>query len=82
MNVDLRPSTCRMIETSSAASDAWAFIRSLRAEAYIDYVIDCHFRRLLYVMPRLSPARCASLSAFTRGVIRTRFRGRWTARDI
>src|SRR5665213_2585548 len=54
MNVDLRPSTCRMIEESPATAEAWAFIQWLQAERYTDYVIDCHIRRLLFVMPRLS----------------------------
>jgi integrase/recombinase XerD len=55
MNVDLRPSTRRMIEVSAAANEARAFIDWLRTERYTDYVIDCHIRRLLFVMPRLSP---------------------------
>ncbi len=53
MNVDLRPSTCRMIEESPASAEAWAFIQWLQAERYTDYVIDCHIRRLMFVMPRL-----------------------------
>jgi site-specific recombinase XerD len=55
MNIDLRPSTRRMIEQSPTASEAWSFIEWLRAERYTDYTIDCHIRRLLYVMPRLAP---------------------------
>jgi hypothetical protein len=55
MNIDLRPSTCRMIEASPAAREARAFIEWLHAEGYTDYTIDCHIRRLLFVMPRLSP---------------------------
>lgn len=55
MNVDLRPSTRRMIEGSPAANEACAFIEWLRTERYTDYAIDCHIRRLLFVMPRLSP---------------------------
>lgn len=55
MNVDLRPSTRRMIEDSPAANEACAFIEWLRTERYTDYTIDCHIRRLLFVMPRLSP---------------------------
>lgn len=54
MSVDLRPSTRRMIEASPAATEAWAFIEWLHTERYTDYVIDCHIRRLLFVMPRLS----------------------------
>ncbi len=54
MNVDLRPSTCRMIGESPATAEAWAFIQWLQAERYTDYTIDCHIRRLLFVMPRLS----------------------------
>ncbi len=54
MNVDLRPSTRRMIEESPAANEARAFIEWLRTERYTDYTIDCHIRRLLFVMPRLS----------------------------
>ena len=54
MNVDLRPSTCRMIEESPATAEAWAFIQWLQAERYTDYTIDCHIRRLMFVMPRLS----------------------------
>lgn len=55
MNVDLRPSTRRMIEGSPAANEACAFIEWLHTEHYTGYVIDCHIRRLLFVMPRLSP---------------------------
>lgn len=55
MNVDLRRSTRRMIEGSPAANEAWAFIEWLCAERYTDYTIDCHIRRLLFVMPRLWP---------------------------
>ncbi len=55
MNVDLRPSTRRMIEESPAANEARAFIEWLRTERYTDFTIDCHTRRLLFVMPRLSP---------------------------
>ena len=54
MNVDLRPNTRRMIEESPAANEARAFIEWLRTERYTDYPIDCHIRRLLFVMPRLS----------------------------
>jgi integrase len=54
MNVDLRPSTRRMIEASPPASEAWAFIEWLHAEGYTDYTIDCHIRRLMFVMPQLS----------------------------
>ena len=53
MNIDLRPSTRRMIEQSPAATEAWSFIEWLRTERYTDYTIDCHIRRLLFVMPRL-----------------------------
>jgi hypothetical protein len=42
MNVDLRPSTRRMIEKSPAASEAWSFVEWLRTERYTDYTIDCH----------------------------------------
>jgi len=55
MSVDLRPSTRRMIEESLVAAEVRAFIEWLHAEHYTDYVIDCHIRRLLFVMPRLSP---------------------------
>jgi len=54
MNVDLRPSTRRMIEESPAANEARAFIEWLLTERYTDYAIDCHIRRLLFVLPRLS----------------------------
>jgi integrase/recombinase XerD len=54
MNIDLRPSTRRMIEQSPASTEAWSFIEWLRAVRYTDYTIDCHIRRLLFVMPRLS----------------------------
>jgi len=57
MNVDLRPSTSRMIEGSPAAGEAQDFISWLHAEGYSDYSIDCHTRRLLFVMPRLSAGR-------------------------
>src|SRR5512147_1460262 len=53
MSIDLRPSTRRMIEESPAANEACAFIEWLRTERYTDYAIDCHIRRLLFVMPRL-----------------------------
>jgi len=59
MNVDLRTSTRRMIEDSAAAKEAYAFIEWLRTERYTDYCIDCHIRRLLFVMPRLSPGSSA-----------------------
>jgi integrase/recombinase XerD len=55
MNIDLRTSTRRMIEESPAATEAWSFIEWLRIERYTDYTIDCHIRRLLFVMPRLAP---------------------------
>lgn len=54
MNVYLRPSTRRMIEESSAAAEAWGFIQWLHTARYTDYTIDCHVRRLLFVMPRLA----------------------------
>jgi integrase/recombinase XerD len=54
MNVELRPSTRGMIDASPAATEVWAFIEWLCAEHYTDYVIDCHIRRLLFVMPRLT----------------------------
>jgi len=44
-----------MIDSSPAAGEAEGFIRWMRAERYTDYIIDCHIRRLLFVMPRLSP---------------------------
>ncbi|HFE7524646.1 TPA: tyrosine-type recombinase/integrase [Salmonella enterica subsp. enterica serovar Newport] len=53
MNIELRPSTRRMIETSPARSEAIAFIEWLNTECYTDYTIDCHIRRLLFVMPQL-----------------------------
>lgn len=55
MNIDLRPSTRRMIEQSPASPEAWSFIEWLHAERYTDYTIDCHIRRLMFVMPRLEP---------------------------
>jgi site-specific recombinase XerD len=42
-----------MIEESPAENEAIAFIEWLRTERYTDYTIDCHLRRLLFVMPRL-----------------------------
>lgn len=53
MNINLRPSTRRMIEESPAENEATAFIEWLRTEHYTDYTIDCHIRRLLFVIPRL-----------------------------
>ena len=53
MNIDLRPSTRRIIEESPAENEAIAFIEWLLAERYTDYTIDCHIRRLLFIMPRL-----------------------------
>ena len=53
MNIDLRPSTRRMIEESPAEYEAIAFIEWLCTERYTDYTIDCHIRRLLFVMPQL-----------------------------
>ncbi|MCG7977185.1 MAG: site-specific integrase [Candidatus Thiodiazotropha endolucinida] len=53
MNIDLRPSTRRMIEASPAENEAIAFIEWLCTERYTDYTIDCHIRRLLFVMPQL-----------------------------
>jgi integrase/recombinase XerD len=55
MNIDLRPSTRRMIEQSPASTEAWSFIEWLHGERYTDYTIDCHIRRLMFVMPRLEP---------------------------
>jgi hypothetical protein len=55
MNIDLRPSTRQMIEQSPAAAEAWGFIEWLRTERYTHYTIDCHIRRLLFVIPRLTP---------------------------
>jgi integrase/recombinase XerD len=55
MNVILRNSTRRMIDQSQAPGEAESFISWLRAEGYTDYVIDCHIRRLLFVLPKLSP---------------------------
>jgi integrase len=54
MNVILRNSTRRMIDESRASVEAEAFIAWLRTEGYTDYVIDCHIRRLLFVLPKLS----------------------------
>jgi hypothetical protein len=55
MNINLRTSTRRMIQEPPAATEAWSFIEWLRIGRYTDYTIDCHIRRLLFVMPRLSP---------------------------
>lgn len=55
MNIDLRHSTRRMIEESPATNEACAFSEWLHTERYTDYTIDCHIRRLLFVMPSLSP---------------------------
>jgi hypothetical protein len=46
-----------MIEQSPVAAEAWTFVEWLQAERYSDSVIDCHIRRLLFVMPRLSAGR-------------------------
>ena len=54
MNVILRNSTRRMIDQSRASIEAEGLIAWLRAEGYTDYVIDCHIRRLLFVLPKLS----------------------------
>lgn len=53
MNIDLRPSTRRMVEKSPARNEAIAFSEWLCTERYTDYTIDCHIRRLLFVMPLL-----------------------------
>jgi site-specific recombinase XerD len=42
-----------MVKESPAENEAIAFIEWLRAEHYTDYTIDCHVRRLLFVMPQL-----------------------------
>lgn len=55
MNIELRPSTRRMIDSSPAKHEAMAFINWLLDERYTDFTIDCHLRRLLFVMPRLWP---------------------------
>ena len=55
MSIDLRPSTRRMVKESPAENEAIAFIEWLCTERYTDYTIDCHIRRLLFVMPRLWP---------------------------
>jgi integrase len=54
MNVILRNSTRRMIDQSHASDEAKGFIAWLRTDGYTDYVIDCHIRRLLFVLPKLS----------------------------
>jgi hypothetical protein len=54
MNVILGNSTRRTIDESRALLEAEAFITWLRTEGYTDYVIDCHIRRLLFVLPKLS----------------------------
>jgi integrase/recombinase XerD len=54
MNVILRNSTRRMIDQSRASVEAKGFIAWLRTDGYTDYVIDCHIRRLLFVLPKLS----------------------------
>src|ERR1700733_5675472 len=54
MNVILRNSTRRMIDQSHASVEAEGFIAWLRTDGYTDYVIDCHIRRLLFVIPKLS----------------------------
>lgn len=53
MNVDLRASTRRMITRSPASAEVCAFKDWLKAEHYTDYTIDCHLRRLIFVLPRL-----------------------------
>lgn len=55
MNIDLRPSTRRMIEESPAENEAITFINWLHNAHYTDFTIDCHIRRLMFVMPRLWP---------------------------
>jgi len=54
MNVILRNSTRRMIDQSRASVEVEGFIAWLRTDGYTDYVIDCHIRRLLFVLPKLS----------------------------
>lgn len=65
MTIDLRPSTRRMIEESPATKEACAFIEWLHTARYTDHSIDCHIRRLLFVMPRLS---CGSTPPVLRDV--------------
>jgi len=65
MTVNLRRSTRAMIEGSPAAKEAYAFIEWLHTERYTDYTIDCHIRRLLFVMPGVS-AVCARRGACPR----------------
>jgi hypothetical protein len=67
MNIDLRPSRRRMIEQSPAATEAWSFIEWLRTERHTNYTIDCHIRRLMFVMPRLEPG--SSPPIFRDGVL-------------
>jgi integrase/recombinase XerD len=55
MNVILRSSTRRMIDQSRASIEAEGFIAWLHTQGYTDYVIDCHIRRLLFVLLKLSP---------------------------
>jgi len=55
MNVDLRPSTRRMIEESRRRTRPAHSSSGFAPRRYTDYTIDCHIRRLLFVMPRLSP---------------------------
>jgi site-specific recombinase XerD len=42
-----------MIDQSPASIEAWCFVEWLHAERYTDYTIDCHIRRLMFVMPQL-----------------------------
>jgi hypothetical protein len=54
MNVIMRTSSRRMIDQSRAPVEAEGFIAWLRTDGHTDDVIDCHIRRLLFVLPKLS----------------------------
>ncbi len=54
MTVILRNSTRRMVDQSRASVETKGFISWLRAEGYIDYVIDCHISGSFWASPTWS----------------------------
>lgn len=63
MDVDLRPSTRRLLAASSIAAEAAAFVRWMHDQRYADYVVDLHIRRLVYIAPRLGGVPFATHAA-------------------
>ena len=65
MNVDLTVNARKLLAQPAVGNELAAFVEWLAAERYTPYVIECHLRRLAYIIPRLpnaSPGARYSLS--------------------